>query len=207
MYVVAVTQGKQKHIQPSHQHLTSVLSNSKLPLLSWRFTNRQAVIKFGQNRLKQEAKHHGPKSVNSAISPWTRKLFLISGSNPPLHQFTRRTINNVGYYVYQQVRGLDDILIFKISFHIIQSFMFKWYLWVLWRRYFNVTITILDIIHRPVFSLKLSTSTCRRWQNPVSETSWFKGKRGRWIMSRIIIITFMFMLCFRFTFIRRLYSS
>jgi hypothetical protein len=29
----------------------------------------------------------------------------------------------------------------------------------LWRRYINITITILDIIHRPVFYLKLSSTS------------------------------------------------
>jgi hypothetical protein len=39
----------------------------------------------------------------------------------------------------------------------------------LWRWYINITITILDIIHRPVFYLK---------QNPVSRTSWTNERRN-----------------------------
>jgi hypothetical protein len=83
----------------------------------------------------------------------------------------------------------------------------------LWRWYINITITILDIILRPVFYLKqcfgdwflypsgvrrrglyLSTgpnwvgSTWRRGQNPVSETLRMKQKTGRWIMSRIVTV-------------------
>jgi hypothetical protein len=80
----------------------------------------------------------------------------------------------------------------------------------LWRWYINITITIVDIIHRPVFYLNYNVSetgfclhllvedqyigptwvstTRTRRQNPVSETLCFKCKTGRLVMSRIIIV-------------------
>jgi hypothetical protein len=87
----------------------------------------------------------------------------------------------------------------------------------LWRWYINITVTILDFIHRPVFYLKQDvsetwcslhevhtqvgptdkasislrsglSSTWRRIQNQVSETSIFNYDTGRWIISRIVMV-------------------
>jgi hypothetical protein len=52
----------------------------------------------------------------------------------------------------------------------------------------NIIIRILDIIHRPV--LYLNTMFLRL--NSVSETSCFKQKTERWIMSRIVLIILIY---------------
>jgi hypothetical protein len=54
--------------------------------------NLQVVIKFWENRFKEEVKHYGLRSINSLILFGIRKNCLISGKSLLSYPFTRRAI-------------------------------------------------------------------------------------------------------------------
>jgi hypothetical protein len=58
MYTGSEMLGRQKYIQPSCQYLILAPLRLKLLLQSWKGINRQVVIKFQQNRFKQEVKYY-----------------------------------------------------------------------------------------------------------------------------------------------------
>jgi len=106
-YKVLMTLGRQKSIN-------LVLLWFKSLLKSWKVTNHQVLIKFRQNRSKQEVRHYVLISINLLTLFGIWKNFHNTGRNLLLYLFVKRLVELIvviieGCHSYQLHTGLYPV--------------------------------------------------------------------------------------------------